>query len=392
MSIPSYKTLAGQFYPIGSLLKDDGRICVLKTTEEEVIEYANLLASNGFERWSYRLTPSSIDGKNNISYTYYNDKTCVVLFWESSYQTARIVYYPKKPLPPKFLSQTTGDKTPFLTQCKVEFGSSYVIGLSNGNFLLVDGGNSNKEDQENLYNYLKSYVEKNKKIVIEGWFFTHPDCDHITLATNFINEYKLDVEIKAFIYQFPDLQKVQMLVDKGQVNQDISALENAIKNNHPSATVYTSHTGQVYSFDGVDVEILYSLDDTYPMVYPSPNEMSLALKLTFRNGESAILLGDCMNQSCRQIAFTYGSYLKSKIMQTAHHGLIGGDTYLYKAVDPKICLWDTQKERFYGKRITDKYQWCIGEGGCDYNRYLRDESISKREHFINSKNNVFLMK
>ena len=183
-----------------------------------------------------------------------------------------------------------------------------------------------------------------------------------------------------------------MLVDKGQVNQDISALENAIKNNYPSATVYTSHTGQVYSFDGVDVEILYSLDDTYPMVYPSPNEMSLALKLTFRNGESAILLGDCMNQACRQIAFTYGGYLKARIMQTAHHGLIGGDTYLYIMIDPKICLWDTQEERFNGKRITDKYQWCIGEGGCDYNRYLRDQSISKREHFINSKNNVFLMK
>ncbi len=30
------------------------------------------------------------------------------------------------------------------------------------------------------------------------------------------------------------------------------------------------------------------------------------------------------------------------------------------------------------------YQWCLGEGGCDYNAYLRDEKIRKRIHYHGS--------
>ena len=72
-------------------------------------------------------------------------------------------------------------------------------------------------------------------------------------------------------------------------------------------------------------------------------------------------------------------------MQVAHHGLVGGDKELYQLVDPKICFWPTTEERFLGLKPNQRYQWCLGEGGCDYNAYLRDKTIRDRTHYPASK-------
>ena len=78
---------------------------------------------------------------------------------------------------------------------------------------------------------------------------------------------------------------------------------------------------------------------------------------------------------------TYGDYLKSDVLQVTHHGLIGGDKELYELINPEICFWPINEERFLGLTPNQRYQWCLGEGGCDYNKYLRDENIRIREHY-----------
>jgi hypothetical protein len=88
-----------------------------------------------------------------------------------------------------------------------------------------------------------------------------------------------------------------------------------------------------------------------------------------------------MHEACRRIAHTYGDYLKSDILQVTHHGLIGGDKELYELINPEICFWATSEERFLGLTPNQRYQWCLGEGGCDYNRWLRDDTIRKRMHY-----------
>ena len=94
-----------------------------------------------------------------------------------------------------------------------------------------------------------------------------------------------------------------------------------------------------------------------------------------------MFLGDCMQYLCRQIAYIYGDYLKSDVLQVTHHGLIGGEIGLYKYIDPEVCLWSTSEKRFLGILEGQKYQWCIGEGGCDFNRWLRDDSVRVRKHY-----------
>ena len=139
--------------------------------------------------------------------------------------------------------------------------------------------------------------------------------------------------------------------------------------------------GQIYAYKGLEIEVLWSMEATYPCICTSFNDHSAAFKFAFASGKTAILLGDCMHEICRKLAHTYGDYVKSDILQVTHHGLIGGDKELYALIDPEICLWPTSRTRFLGEMPDQKYQWCLGEGGCDYNRFLRDDRVRERRHY-----------
>ena len=101
-------------------------------------------------------------------------------------------------------------------------------------------------------------------------------------------------------------------------------------------------------------------------------------------------LADLTTETCERMVRIYSAaYLKADVMQVVHHGLLGGHIDLYRAIDPDICLWPSPKERFLGtwtdpRRVAlgkPTVQFCVGEGGCDYNAWLRDDAIKKRAHF-----------
>lgn len=361
------------------------RLRIENTTEEECRAYAKALETTGFclheqkEIWA----GNKYAGGANLFYTYYKADTCVYLFWDASIYTVFITAEPLGVLP-----NTRGD-TPLdntggatLTQLPLKNrGMGYVVRLADGRFILVDGGDYDEASASFLYAFLKENTTQEIPTVAL-WIFTHSHSDHIRLAGQFVVDYKEKVEVCAFAYQFPDCDKISVAMEsEEQMKADIEGFEKNLKESYPNAATYTLHTGQSYYFDGLEIEILYSPDDTYPAQYTSFNDTSVALRLRFASGKTALLLGDCMHGACRRIAHTYGEYLKSDILQVTHHGLIGGDTDLYALIDPEICLWSTSEERFLGKTPNQKYQWCLGEGCCDYNRFIRDESIRKRTHY-----------
>ena len=385
MNIPRYQTIAGQTFPRGSLGENDLRLRIQNTTVDECREYAKLLKQQGFilhtkkeisagSRYAYNV---------NLFYCYYNQETCLFIFWDASIHTVFITVEPLQSLPNA--SSTTKKEivlTPTFTQMPLKGGGmSYVARLADGRFVLVDGGEYNEEDCLQLYKFLK---ENSPRAIptVALWIFTHSHSDHIGLATRFIVDYKDKVSVQAFGYQFPDSDKISVSMESVEgMKKDINILERNIQSSYPKATIYTLHTGQSYYFSEAEIEILWTMDDTYPATYSSFNDLSVALRFKFTGGKSVLLLGDCMHEACRRIAHTYGDYLKSDILQVTHHGLIGGDKELYELIDPEICFWATSRERFLGLTPNQRYQWCLGEGGCDYNKYLRDESIRIRQHY-----------
>ena len=383
MEIPKFQTLAGNWYPIGSFRGDDRQVCLTNVTVEEIREYAKALEDAGFTRYAAReISAGSAYPYNvNLFYAYTREDVQVFVFWNASIHTVHITYMPPQALPntQPIAIEDTDTFRPSLTQFPVS-GMCYAVQLADGAFILVDGGLQNDEQEERLYAFLQE-KSKGQKPVIATWFFTHPDSDHICLAASFLKKYAKEVEVQAFAYQFPDVDKINELPLTAIVQKDIACLERNIQTYYPRAKRYTLHTGQVFAYKGLEIEVLWSMETTYPCVYTSFNDHSAAFKCTFTNGKTAILLGDCMHESCRKIARTYGDSIKADILQVTHHGLIGGDKELYALIDPAICLWSTNRERFLGETPNQKYQWCLGEGGCDYNRFLRDDSIRQRTHY-----------
>ena len=389
LNIVAYKTLAGQSFPIGSLGDSDLRLRVQNTTEDECREYAAALENLGYRRCAAKEIPAGTEYayNTNLFYTYQNENSNVFIFWVATMRTVFITVEPLGGIPSVQVAQSCDEKkvAPTFTQFRLPNGMGFATQLQNGEFILVDGGIKDTETSEQLYAFLKEKAVDGKPN-IALWIFTHCHKDHIGLPTEFLTTYQGKVSVQAFAYQFPNCDKVEVAMESvADRKQAIADLETIIQDGYPNAVVYTLHTGQSYFYAGVEIEILYSLDDTYPYPYLSFNDMSVAFRMRFENGQTILLLGDSQNMACKAMADRYGDYLKSDFLQVAHHGLIGGDKRLYQMIDPEVCFWATTETRFLGKKPNQRYQWCIGEGGCDYNAYLRDENIRRRTHYHGSK-------
>lgn len=385
MNIPTYQTIAGQKYLEGSLGKADRRLRIANTTVDECREYALFLEGLGYVKHSEKCISAGSEYAYNVNlfYCYQNGETCIFVFWDASIHTVFVTAEPMQALPSvERPTLSSGDTlAPTITQVSLKMGGmSYVVRLCDGSFVCIDGGRCCAEDVDALYALLCA-LSAGKKPDVALWLFTHPHDDHITLAAAFLEKYREKVDVRAFAYQFADHGKTPLTMeDASPILNDIDRLEKAI-GAYENATVYTLHTGQSYYLKGVEIEVLWSLDNTYPSQYFSLNNTCSALRFKFDNGKTVIFPADCMHEECRQIMHTYGDYLKSDILQVTHHGLIGGDKGLYQQIDPEICLWSSKEERFLGRNSKSRYQWCLGEGGCDYNAYLRDDSIRQRRHF-----------
>lgn len=366
MNIPEYKTYAGLQSCVGSIGKRDLRYCVVSTTAEECRAYALELESLGFTKHTERETAG------NLFYTYCKDEQCLFVFYNRSTQTVYLTAEPKQPLP---LPLEICEGAASFTQMQIAAGMSYVVQLCDGSFVCIDGGAYTPEDEERLYRFLAERSEGKPRVAL--WLFTHSHFDHIQLAAHFMAAYADAVEIEAVAYQFPDCSKIEVEAESTEkMGQDIQRFEAACQ----GKTVYTLHTGQVYSFPGMELEVLRSLDDTYLLHYFSFNDLSAAFRLKFAGGKTALILGDCMQRECRELMHTWGKHLKSDVLQVSHHGLVGGDLGLYQAADPKICFWPVNEAVFSG-HFGGPYQYCLGEGGCDGNAWLRDDTVRKRIHY-----------
>ena len=385
--LPKYETIEGQELKLHSVGKGGYQVCIQNTTVQECKKYAQLLEKVGFQKYSETMMPAGAGWEShpNLFYVYTTEELHVFLSWNTALNTSRIVYTYAEPLPSleKVSLEERDIIVPSVTQMQIEIGMSYVIQLPDASFIVIDGGTYVQSDAERLYDFMADR-SRGQIPVIAAWMYTHSDPDHIELATEFIRQYKEAVEIKAFAYNFPDYEIMTTKQNDLAMKAAVAVLEKNIKEYYPKAVTYTLHTGQTYYFKGVKVEILLTEEDIYPMVPSVYNDTTAVWRMIFDNGKSFMVLGDCTHQLSKQLAATYGYYLKSDILQLAHHGLIGGDKELYQMIDPQVCFWATFEDRFNGKYSKDKYQWCLGESICDYNAWIRDESVRIREHYHNS--------
>ena len=291
-------------------------------------------------------------------------------------------------------------------------GMSYIVQLNDGRFIVIDGGVDDNSSRLRMLSYMKSKTNAEKP-VIACWMITHLDGDHFDNAYAFLRSFRTRVEVQGFAYTFPKKEDFKVLpTDSADIrNYKIGALSlfddklpkwETLKNLYPDAEYWDMKADDKKTFADVNIHVLITANERLPESVHTHNLRSAAFKMTFTQGteteaddKSFMVFGDCSgNERSQYMLDTYGeSVLKSDVMQVIHHGLAGGHTLLYLAVDPSICLWPQNEERFAGRYdsngngdYTDDYQYCTQAA---YNKVIRQNP--NIQHYHHSQTTVINM-
>ncbi|MBE6553910.1 MAG: hypothetical protein E7666_06155 [Ruminococcaceae bacterium] len=236
--------------------------------------------------------------------------------------------------------------TPLITQVSLEdFGMSYVVRLSDGRFLVIDGGRPFEPDADRLYACLCEQTP-HEMPVIAAWIFSHPHSDHYLCFFPFMERYATRVKIEKFLFHFPDaddLEHYPKLAKKGRWFEDDSGMTNIPRLfewiEQTGASVYAPHTGQRYRIGDADCEILACMDDT---VLHSQNINATSLVIRMELGGQVILWTTDAAFSLARLPEKYGRQLKADILQVPHHGFQCGSAEAeiagYELIRPAVCL------------------------------------------------------
>lgn len=219
-------------------------------------------------------------------------------------------------------------------------GMGYVIRLSDGSFIVVDGGY--KEEAKELYRTLIDLNGSAESIHIRAWIITHSHGDHYQAFNQFSKDYGSKVTLDYLLYS----------PVSGAANQD-SYLNSAVKIDlarFKGAKICYVHTGMNFNFGSVVLEILVAPEQIYKQNAPEDfNETSLVFRVKNSAG-SMIFLADSGERASAWLVDTYGDALKSEMVQVSHHGCETATAELYDKIAAHTAFWPCDETLFASYR------------------------------------------
>lgn len=202
----------------------------------------------------------------------------------------------------------------------------YVIDTPNGGVILIDSGNYDEENAQNLRRIL---AERNNRVDL--WFITHAHDDHHGALTYLMEHTDVSVQIGCLLLNFPPNE---WLASREDNTTNEIFLEQLRKRHIRTKTV---SAGDVFLCDGVRVKVLSAPEDYQD--YPNINSTSLILKVCFPKRE-VLFLGDFDEFAQKEYLSKHGAEeLRCDVVQMAHHGQAGVDRAFYSLILPKYCLY-----------------------------------------------------
>ena len=71
-----------------------------------------------------------------------------------------------------------------------------------------------------------------------------------------------------------------------------------------------------------------------------------------------------MPPECNSLVYMFGDYLKSDMMQLAHHGYNGATTQIYQVINPAVGLWPSNPVAIPGNSNFEYNKWLIENDSC----------------------------
>ncbi len=245
---------------------------------------------------------------------------------------------------PLFAALDIGGVHPEHPDLTVTNGMCLVYRLSDGRFVIVDGGYwYDEKDLEGtavarLYNWLAKHADydgdgdyTNNPITVAAWLFTHNHSDHISVGWKMEEKYTgKGFTVENYLYNFPSYEYAMSIfgtnLKEGYYSRWYPMMHQLMQDNNNIVV----RTGMVYSFADCKIEILFTHDDFTPRLYKSYNNSSTVFKITLA-GKSFLVAGDLEEPGQLQAIKQTGTMLESDVLQMTHHGH-NGQPEFYKYI------------------------------------------------------------
>ncbi len=335
--IPSYNGMALDMIDCGN---GCSMICAKDTTREQFDLYCSALAGAGYEE------KNSKSIKDNEFRTFVKDQIFAYAYYVEYNNTARVIFGDISLLADEDCGSFEEKYSPSLTMVgqseRTNCGQGYIFLLPDGRFLVQDGGDRYPDKKDYMYEAIRSLAPDPNNIVIAAWFHSHPHGDHQWGFEEFIENHGAEVKVERVVYNYAPAEMYSYKRKDGTVEDNKALVEDIVKKSReyiPEAQLIKAHNGQTMRFGSVEVEILFSVEDCLPTeCFDYVNSTSLVIRIN-ACGQSILLLADTTHFSGRIIENMYGDYLKSDMVQLAHHGMWASYLSLYKCANADVVLW-----------------------------------------------------
>ncbi len=312
-------------------------------SESIYTDYISTLTAKGFKlEKSYEL------GENKYALLYGEEMNTYVSYIKNTGEIRIFLEKSGTLYPTASTSYTEGSITPTLYQLRVDnYGSrenggmSYVIQMSNGSFIIIDGGYNTEEEADHLYKFLKSKTPDGQKPVIEAWYITHLHGDHYGAFLAFASKYgSTHVDLKGVYWNFL-LGNAEHMNDTSNFSSSVVSSLRKAAESYAGAKLYEKiHTGMTMDFGGAQVKVMCTHEDVYPAKMVDGNDTSTVLRVDV-GGQRMIFLGDCRDSESSAMLRNFGensTELSADIVQWSHHGYEGATKALYQKIGAHTVL------------------------------------------------------
>lgn len=224
-------------------------------------------------------------------------------------------------------------------------GMGYVIQLTDGSFMVYDGGYPASADE--LLAFMQSR-SGGAKPTVRAWVMTHLHGDH-TGAFNRLAARENASELFKLEYMiYSPIPVGHPAVNRDEENPDanLKAFQRSVSR-FPEAKLVYAHTGMQFRFCNLTVEILYTPESLYKNLrYPEAfNNTSILSRLKDEKG-SMLFTGDLADLGAGLSVRLYGDALAADGVQMSHHGLGTCPLSFYNQVNA-ATLWYPCSTSFY---------------------------------------------
>ena len=288
-------------------------------------------------------------GKDLINVSYSKGDNCLRIIHNKATEPAPILKEPgevKKVCEPMIIMHGLGWSASGYTTH--QNGLCLIFRLSDGRFIVVDGGFNREKDADDLYKLLTSNTPSGMDTVIAAWFITHAHGDHHATFASEFTKYRSKVKIENVIFNPPSVTLNQNPDNEGSGWTTIMSILPAYRTRH-----VRPHVGDRYYIGDAVIDMLYTVDYQYPKAFTYYNTSSLIFSVKLA-GQRIMVTGDGANSSFNKIVDMYGEDLKCDIVQVAHHGYGTGTSASastgvmqgYKYMSPSLVLWPIGKSGY----------------------------------------------